>query len=78
MWQLHMAERGAEWAKIDDFETLSAAALRILELEGYSAGGVFFDVYVETHHGNDAEFLGHLEHTGRKTGRCYGVKRVRH
>lgn len=78
MWQLHMAPSGGEWKKIGDFETLSAVAARILELEGYSAGGVYFDAYVEEHYGNDAEFLGHLEHTGRATGRCYGVRRVRH
>ena len=78
MWQLHMAERGKEWMKIGDFVTLSAVAERVIKLEGNYSGGMFFEIYVEAQFGNDAEFLSLLEHTGRNTGRCYGVKRVRH
>lgn len=79
MWHLKMAERGKEWVTVGSFETVAAAARKIIELEGSSAYGVFFQIYIETGTGaaSEHEAFGHLEHTG-KNSRCYVVKRIQH
>jgi hypothetical protein len=80
MWHLKMAERGGAWVTVGSFESVTAAAEKIIELEGYSVSGVFFEILIETGPGagSEHEAFGHLEHTGRNTGRCYVVKRVQH
>jgi hypothetical protein len=80
MWHLKMAERGGEPVTVGRFETVTAAAEKIIELENYSVTGVFFDILIETGvgAGSEQEAFGHLEHTGKRTNRCYLVKRVQH
>lgn len=65
---------------VDSFETVTAAAQKIIELEGYSVSGVFFDILIETGPGagSEQDAFGHLEHTGKRTNRCYLVKQLRH
>jgi hypothetical protein len=46
MWQLMMTNAAKEWVDVGDFETVTAVAGRIRELEGYPVTGVFFKVYV--------------------------------
>jgi hypothetical protein len=75
MWQLIMTNAAKEWVDVGNFETVTAAAGRIRELEGYPVTGVFFTVYVDTVHGTDEEAFEHLHHDGRLA--LYGVKRRR-
>jgi hypothetical protein len=75
MWQLMMTNAAKEWVDAGDFETVTAAAGRIRELEGYPVTGIFFQVYVDTVHGTDEEAFGHLHHNGRHA--LYGIKRRR-
>jgi hypothetical protein len=77
MWQLNMCQN-QKWQAVDTFDTAQAATRKIIELENYNSPNVFFSILVETQFGSDDEFLGHLEHTGKNTGRCYVVKRLRH
>ena len=79
MWHLNMAEKGQPWTMVGAFETIAAAARKIVELEAYRSYGVFFEVYIETGLGAapEEESMDHLEHTG-KSGRCYVVKRIKH
>jgi hypothetical protein len=80
MWHLNMAEKGQSWAMVGTFETIAAAARKIIELEAYKKNhGLFFEIYIETGPwaASEEEALGHLEHTG-KSGRCYVVKRIKH
>lgn len=76
MWQLKMAERGKEWVTVSSFETLTDAARKIIELEGYPVTGIFFDILIETGIAAQSEHdaFAHLEHTG--TNRCYVVRRI--
>jgi hypothetical protein len=74
MWQLSMkAPADNDWVVVDTFETVSAAARRIRELEGRTEGGVFLTALFEIDFGDDAEALGHLEHTGKRA--LYVIKR---
>jgi hypothetical protein len=75
MWQLMMTNAANEWVDAGDFETVTAAAGRIRELEEYPVTGVFFKVYVDTAHGTDEEAFGHLHHDGRRA--LYGIRRRR-
>jgi len=78
MWQLKMADLGEPWTEIGFYESLQTAAQGIIELEEYSVIAVFFELLIETKAGSEEEAFRYLEHTGRRTGRCYVVKRVRH
>jgi hypothetical protein len=78
MWQLKTADRGEPWTHVDTFDSVTAAARRIVELEGYPVSAVFFELLIETKAGNEDDAFAHLEHTGRTTERFYVVKRVRH
>jgi hypothetical protein len=78
MWQLKMADPGEPWTEIGFYASLQAAAQGIIELEEYSVTAVFFELLIETKAGSEKEAFSYLEHTGRRTGRCYVVKRVRH
>lgn len=73
MWQLHMTNAQNEWTHEGDFETMTAAAKRIREIEGYPVTGIFLEIQVDTAHGTDAEAFGHLEHKGRRA--AYVLKR---
>jgi hypothetical protein len=55
------------------FETVAAAAEKIIEVENYPVTGIFFDILIETGvgAGSEQEAFGHLEHTGKNTRRCY-------
>jgi hypothetical protein len=80
MWHLKMAERGGAAVTVGTFESVTAAAEKIIELEGYPVSGIFFEIYIETGPGahSEQEAFGHLEHTGKTTGRAYVVKRIQH
>jgi hypothetical protein len=80
MWHLKMAERGGEWVTIGSYETVASATRKLIELEGYTSYGVFFDIYIEIGPGahSETEAFGHLEHTGKNTRRRYVVKRIQH
>jgi hypothetical protein len=73
MWQLMMTNAAKEWVEAGSFETVTAAARRIREIERYSVTGVFLDMHVDTVFGSDEESFGHLEHTGKRA--LYVVKR---
>jgi hypothetical protein len=78
MWQLKTAERGEPWTHVGTYDTVTAAARRIIELEGYPVSAIFFELLIETKTDDEQEAFAHLEHTGRNTGRCYVVKCLRH
>lgn len=75
MWQLHMTNADRQWVMVASFETVTAAARRIREIEGGATGGIFLRIYVEIDFGSDDEALGHLEYKGRKA--LYVIKRPR-
>lgn len=75
MWELHMIEKGRQsWQKIDHFDSVTAAARRIIQIEGYQVTGLHLEMHVDTAHESDAETFRHLEHTGRLA--LYAVRRV--
>lgn len=78
MWHLKTAESGQTWVTVGSFDTLTAAARRIIEFGGCPVSGIFFEVPVETEAGDEDEAFGHLEHTAKLSNCCYLVKRVRH
>jgi hypothetical protein len=65
-----MANRGGPWLTVDSFDTVTAAARKIIELEAYPVSGVFFEILIETKDGNKEEAFSHLKYTG-KHGRRY-------
>ncbi len=73
MWQLMMTNAAKEWVEAGSFETVTAAARRIREIEGRATGGIFLRMLVEIDYGNDNEAFGHLEHKGQRAS--YVVKR---
>ena len=73
MWQLMMTNAAKEWVAAGHFDTVTDAARRIRELEGRTEGGVFLTALFEIDFGDDAEALGHLEHTGKRA--LYVIKR---
>ena len=66
MWRLKMTNPAREWIDAGDFETVTAAAQRIREIEAYPVTGVFLQMYVDTALGSDEESFSHLEHTGKR------------
>lgn len=74
-WQLKMTNAAKEWIEVGTFDTVTAAARRIRELESYPITGVFFEMYVDTTLGTDEEAFGVLHHTGRRA--LYGIRRGR-
>jgi hypothetical protein len=44
MWQLKMTNAAKEWIEVATFDTVTAAARRIRELEGYPTTGVFLEL----------------------------------
>ena len=78
MWQLAMkTPTDKDWTPVGTFDTVTAAARRIRELEGNPArGGLFLDFFVETGEwGTDDEAFRVFHHTGKRA--LYGIKRSR-
>jgi hypothetical protein len=73
MWQLMMTNTAKEWVDAGNFETVTAAARRIREIEGRATGGIFLSMLVEIDYGSDEEAFGHLEHKGQAA--LYVIKR---
>ncbi len=73
MWQLSMTNAGKEWIEVGRFETVTAAARRIRQLEEYPNSGVFLEMHVDTTCGTDEEAFSVFHHTGRKA--LYGIRR---
>ena len=72
------ADRGEPWTDLGQFDSVTAATRKIIELEEYPVTAVSFEMLVETKGDYEEEAFAHLEHTGRNTERCYVIKRVRH
>jgi hypothetical protein len=76
MWQLKMINTAKEWIDVGTFETVTAAARRITELEDNPANGIFLEFYVDTtEFGTDEEAFRVLHYTGRRA--LYGIRRSR-
>jgi hypothetical protein len=76
MWQLRMTNATKEWTEVGTFETVTAAARRITELEDNHRAGLFLEFYVDTTEiGTDEEAFRVLHYTGRRA--LYGIKRCR-
>ena len=73
MWRLMMTNATKDWIEAGHYDTITAAARRIREIEGYQVTGVFLEMSVGTVHGTDEEALGYFEHTGRNA--LYVIKR---
>ena len=73
MWQLKMTNAAREWIEVGTFDTVTAAARRIRDIEGYRTAGVFLEIHVQTERGTDEEAFGVLHHTGRRA--LYGIRR---
>jgi len=73
MWQLSMTNAAKEWIEVGRFETITAAAARILELEESPKKGMFLKLWVDTELGNDEELLSVFHHTGSRAR--YGIRR---
>jgi hypothetical protein len=73
MWQLMMTNTAREWVFAGSFESVTAAARRIREMEGSATGGIFLRMLVEIDYGSDDEAFGHLEYKGQHT--AYVIKR---
>lgn len=70
-----MTNAAKEWTEVGTFETATAAAARIRELEDYPTTGVFLEIHVDTERGTDEEAFSVLHHTGRRA--LYGIRRQR-
>ena len=77
MWQLRTADRGEPWTDLGEFDSVTAATRKIIELEEYPVTAVFFQMLVETKGDHEQEAFAHLEHTGLSTERCYVITRAR-
>jgi hypothetical protein len=76
MWQLKMTNAAKEWIEVGAFETVTAAARRITELEDNPVNGIFLEFYVDTTPlGTDEEAFRVLHYTGRRAH--YGIRRSR-
>ncbi len=73
MWRLMTTTRGKEWTEVGIFETMTAAARRIRQIEDYDNPFFFLRVGVYTDDLDDAEALRHFEHDGKKA--FYVIKR---
>jgi hypothetical protein len=73
MWQLSMTNAAKEWTSVGTFDSVTAAARRIRELEGRQSGGIFLELHVEIDFGTDEDAFSVLHHTGRRA--LYGIRR---
>ena len=62
-----------DWIEVGVFDTVTAAARRIREIEGRERGGIFLEMYVEIDFGNDEEAFSVFHHTGKRA--LYGIRR---
>ena len=76
MWRLKMTNAAKEWIEVGTFDTVTAAARRIREIEGRSDGGIFLEMHVEIDFGTDEEAFSVLHHTGKRA--LYGIRRRVH
>ena len=76
MWKLRGRDNKIrQWAELGEFQSISDAARRVLELEGDPLGALFFRVYVDPPgEKSDAEILCRLEYQTDKG--FYLLKRV--
>jgi hypothetical protein len=70
-----MTNTAKEWIEVGTFDTVTAAAGRIRELESYPTTGVFFEIHVDTVLGTDEDAFSVLHHTGRRA--LDGIRRSR-
>ena len=77
MWELKVTAPGKEWSDAGTFETLAAAAGRIIEFEEYPVHGVFLNFYVlaGSTPDSDEEALRVFHHDGKHA--LYGIRRER-
>jgi SAM-dependent MidA family methyltransferase len=61
-----------EWVDVATFESFTAAARRIREIEGHPSGGIFLEIDF----GNDEEAFSVPHHSGRRA--LYGIRRRVH
>ena len=73
MWQLSMTNAAREWTEVGRLESVTAAARRIREIEGYPVTGVFLEMHIDTELGTDDEAFSVFRHTGRRA--LYGIRR---
>lgn len=76
MWPLKTADRSEPWTEVGNFDSAKDAARKIIELEQYPVSAIFFELLIETKTGSEQEAFNYLEHRGRRTERCYVVKRL--
>jgi hypothetical protein len=70
-----MTNAAKEWVEAGTFDTVTAAARRIREIEGRPSGGIFLEMYVEIDFGTDEETFSVLHYTGQRA--LYGIRRSR-
>jgi hypothetical protein len=73
MWQLQMTNAAKEWTETGTLDSVTAAARRIREIEGYPHTGVFLEMHFDNKLGTDDEAFSVLHHTGRRA--LYGIRR---
>jgi hypothetical protein len=74
MWLLAMKDMAAkDWVQLGTFESVTAAARRIREIEGRTSGGIFLEMHVEIDFGTDEDAFSVLHHTGKRA--LYGIRR---
>lgn len=73
MWQLKMTNAAKEWIDVGTFDTVTAAAHRIRELEERPCHGLFLELFIEIDFGTDEEAFSVLHHTGQRA--LYAIKR---
>lgn len=73
VWHLYKTDDLGEWVMVANFQSLAAAAGRIIEIEAIPLRSLFFEMQVSADAATDDEALGHLEYQGRHAG--YVIKR---
>ena len=70
MWQLKMRDENRSWNELGNFDSIGAAALRVVKLESNPTepvASIFFRVYTDPlMEKSDAEILSRLEYQGAK------------
>ena len=67
MWKLAMRGPNRNWTDLGAFDSINAAARRVVELEDEPLSSLFFRVYADPPMGkSDAEILSRLEYQGTK------------
>jgi hypothetical protein len=70
MWQLKMRDENRSWNELGNFDSIGAAALRVVKLESNPTepiASIFFRVYADPlMEKSDADILSRLEYQGAK------------